>query len=138
MLDQQALEKILHDPNSTEAERATAQRQLGISESGSALTKAENRTAELCGPLGLDLLHFAGAHELREVTWRDLVRFADSREWPGKWENHDLQQLWRGWIIFVGWEISPSYEIQIWSAVKEEFATDRERRAEFERMDQSY
>src|SRR6267378_1738771 len=138
MLDQPALEKILQDPNSTHAERQTAQRQLEALEPGSLLTRAEERAVSLCGPLGLDLLHFAGAHELREVTWRDLVRFADSREWPGKWENHDLQQLWRGWILFVGWEISPSYERQIWSAIKEEFATDQERRAEFERIDRRY
>src|SRR5882762_5847046 len=115
MLDQQALEKILHDPNSTEAERATAQRQLGISESGSALTNAENRAVELCGPLGLDLQRFAGAHELREVTWRDLVRFADSREWPGGWGNHDVQVLWLGWILFFGYEASPNFRAQIWS-----------------------
>ena len=132
------LKAIIENPAASAEDRAAAIRELKALEPKSPTTNEEERAVYLCGPLGLDLLHFAGAHELIEVTWRDLVRFADSREWPGKWENHDLQQLWRGWIIFVGWEISPSYERQIWSAIREEFATDQERRAEFERIDQSY
>jgi hypothetical protein len=138
MLDQQALEKILRDPNTTEEERATAQMQLETLDPKSPLTEAEERAVDLCGPLALDILRFSGANELSEVSWRDLIRFTDSREWPGRWGNNDVQRLWLGWTVWVGWQASPIYQQQIWNAIKEEFATDQERRAEFERMNRTY
>ena len=140
MIDSAALQKILHDPNSNEAERAMARRQLGISEPCSEPTKAEQRAVELCGPLGLDLLPFVGVHELLEVTWRDLVRFTDSREWPGGWQNHDIERLWLGWIVWGNGGINfvKGFRGHIWDDIKKEFATDEERRAEFERLDREY
>jgi hypothetical protein len=142
MLDQQALERILQDQNSTHTERLTAQRQLDGLNPKSPITDAEQRAVSLCGPLALDLLHLAGANELTDVSWRNLVRFTDSRDWPGKWENHDIRLLWGGWVLFGNGGILnpyPSYYKQcIWDATKEEFGTDEERRAEFERMDRDY
>lgn len=67
-----------------------------------------------------------------------MVRFTDSREWPGKWNNDDVQSLWRGWCLWVGWEASPDYKTQIWNLIKNEFGTDQERRAEFARFDREY
>jgi hypothetical protein len=138
MLDEFALRKILQDPNSTPEERLTAQRQLDALHPTSPLTKAEERAIDLCGPLGLNLLRFAGTHELSKTTWRDLVRFADADDRPNKWENHDVEQLWRGWVLFVGYEDSPIFKDQIWDAIKTDFATEQERRAEFERLDGGY
>ena len=141
MLDQQALQKIVDDSSSTQAERTVAQQQLETLEPKSSITDEEQRAVDFCGPLGLDLLRFAGAHELSEVTWRDLIRFAESREWPGGWENHNVKLLWRGWIVRGSggvFDDPPYFKERIWNDIKKEFATDEDRRAEFQRIDQAY
>lgn len=136
------LKAIIENPAASADNRAAAIRELEAREPKSPRTKTEEHAVELCGRLGLELLKFSGARELSETTWRDLVRFTDLRDWPGKWENHDIRRLWSGWVLFGnGGILTPYpryYKQSIWDAIKEEFATDQERRAEFIRVDGLY
>src|ERR1700676_1444369 len=98
--DRPRLEAIVNDPGSTASEKAVAQAQLDTLNPKSPITEVEIYAFNACGPLGPNLLRFADAPKISEVTWRDLVRFTDSRDWPGMWDNPDVKHLWIGWVCW--------------------------------------
>jgi hypothetical protein len=140
VLKKETLQQIINNSTSSDVERREAEVALRELEPGSQPTEAEERAVSLCGPLSLDLLRFSGAHELRDVGWQNLVQFTDFLNCPGGLQNHDVELLWLGWIVWGSGGISSveGFREHIWTDIKKEFATDQERRAEFERIDREY
>ena len=134
MPDKEKLQQIVDDPATLDSERREAQVELNALEPSTTLSEGEERAASLCGPIALELLRFVGVRDMQEVSWRDLIRFTESREWPGKWHDSSLKSLWNSWIVWG----CPDFRQRIWDAIKEKFKTDPERRAEFERMSREY